>query len=1140
MIRVWLTILIVSLFSAVSFSAPTCYTSGGGACAPGTFNCYQCVAETCSSAHVNAAIVATQAGGTITIPSGDCTLTNQWGNYTSTAIVGGDNLRRIDLNKPVKLIGQGTNCPASAYSTNKGTCLTMDFRSSKYSPATPLIYYRPSSSYSQVFEFGNMQLDTGYSSYTGTDGSNCIYASAFFDGSGTYLQKLRVHHSNFLNGYRPFYYDRCNTGGWPSFNTNEGKMMVVRYMTGVVDHNYITGSSFGNHGRWGGAWAATHLNPWTQGTDAALFYENNYWKKTLQSSIMQFSISDQGGSSVWRYNTFDYTDPGFTGTYFYPVDVHGHQAGPTQSGFGGEFYGNYVITRTGQSFDFIDHRGSRLKMFNNVSSRAGAGSVSIGNLWDDLAEMYGTTSSTGYWATNDYSSDPNDGFGLCLNDGVTLHPGHYVCSNDADRRPQHVNQTYVWNNRDIDNKFIPIKRHAGPTNYTHPSEDGGLDITGWGEPTFPIRNTHLWIDYKNWSESSLVYSSDTKITCIWHGYGTSSPDAGWESCPSTGLPRTSEQIQGDKTRYYKFTQPTSGFDITLGSTQTHGIACGTAAQRLAISSPTAGVGFWEVSNTTECNAVLAYGHTVSASNKIQGTLYRATGNAAPNQWAVFYTPYTYPHPLTLGDVEPVDSTNPSISDESLQPSGVQECSGEQGTYTLYALVTDNVAVAGVKSCPAGESCTASTSYNNMTQTWANVSGNLWSFEVTVPCNTLNKTYYLMAVDTSVNYSTVKAIVFSTQTEEDTIAPTITNVEIDANGLWVEITFSEPVRIGAGGAGGFVLVDDDSNEYVLTYSGPGNDSTKLRFNSASCIPSGADDFAGVGGLLYAHPTDGIEDMHGNDLASIESTIDTANGSGTVCSVYSGFASIFSHDDPITKTGGTWMRSDGIGGNVGTVFTSSIGGTITQLCFYKDEYLAVDEGTRTGSLWLVSPATMLASVDFEETESGWQCQNLSTPVNINAGTQYAVAMHLITRFIYVSYAFSNEYISDFVDGTLTVPVSGGRYSTESPLVLPAGLSTRNYGVDIVMVYGTEPEEGPWTVALSKTGDGCVFQESSANLTTDHRSTAEANIALKPGWQVSWGGTCGGSATGNKYTTNSVTADCTVTATCTSRKLPFWLKQ
>jgi hypothetical protein len=70
-------------------------------------------------------------------------------------------------------------------------------------------------------------------------------------------------------------------------------------------------------------------------------------------------------------------------------------------------------------------------------------------------------------------------------------------------------------------------------------------------------------------------------------------------------------------------------------------------------------------------------------------------------------------------------------------------------------------------------------------------------------------------------------------------------------------------------------------------------------------------------------------------------------------------------------------------LGVKFTADVSGSITGIRFYK---AATNTGTHTGSLWTAG-GQRLAQVTFpNETASGWQEADVSTPVAITAGTTY----------------------------------------------------------------------------------------------------------------------------------------------------------
>src|SRR3954447_5678214 len=82
-------------------------------------------------------------------------------------------------------------------------------------------------------------------------------------------------------------------------------------------------------------------------------------------------------------------------------------------------------------------------------------------------------------------------------------------------------------------------------------------------------------------------------------------------------------------------------------------------------------------------------------------------------------------------------------------------------------------------------------------------------------------------------------------------------------------------------------------------------------------------------------------------------------------------------------GTITENDPNAVDLGVKFQASTNGTIVGIRFYKGPQ---NTGTHIGDLW-TTPGTLLASATFtNETASGWQQVNFSSPVPITAGTTY----------------------------------------------------------------------------------------------------------------------------------------------------------
>jgi hypothetical protein len=187
---------------------------------------------------------------------------------------------------------------------------------------------------------------------------------------------------------------------------------------------------------------------------------------------------------------------------------------------------------------------------------------------------------------------------------------------------------------------------------------------------------------------------------------------------------------------------------------------------------------------------------------------------------------------------------------------------------------------------------------------------------------------------------------------------------------------------------------------------------------------------------------------------------------------------------TQTPAVPNDTDGPGINyeLGTVFTSSVSGSVTAIRFWKS---ANETGTHTGNLWS-STGQLLASVTFtNETASGWQQQTLSIPVAISASTQYVVSVNTGNAF----YSDTTSGLASQVVNHDLATVVGNNGLYGSPGAFPTGtFSNTNYFRDLVFVpgqaytiSGTVSPSGSGTVlTLSGTSTGTATADGSGNYT------------------------------------------------------------
>jgi hypothetical protein len=134
-------------------------------------------------------------------------------------------------------------------------------------------------------------------------------------------------------------------------------------------------------------------------------------------------------------------------------------------------------------------------------------------------------------------------------------------------------------------------------------------------------------------------------------------------------------------------------------------------------------------------------------------------------------------------------------------------------------------------------------------------------------------------------------------------------------------------------------------------------------------------------------------------------------------------------------------------LGVKFRASTDGQITGVRFYKGSQ---NTGTHVGNLWSAT-GTRLANATFtEETGSGWQQVNFTTPVDIAANTTYVASYHAPTGKYsvdenYFTQAHTNGPLTALADGT---DGSNGVYRYGSTSGFPTDTFNKsNYWVDVV---------------------------------------------------------------------------------------------
>ena len=166
--------------------------------------------------------------------------------------------------------------------------------------------------------------------------------------------------------------------------------------------------------------------------------------------------------------------------------------------------------------------------------------------------------------------------------------------------------------------------------------------------------------------------------------------------------------------------------------------------------------------------------------------------------------------------------------------------------------------------------------------------------------------------------------------------------------------------------------------------------------------------------------------------------------------------------LVQPSGSVFNNDGSALSLGTKFSTNTNGFITALRFYK---ASGNTGTHTGQLYTASGTLLTQAVFTSETASGWQQVNLTTPVQVTAGTVYVVSYHSSNG----TYNSTNNYFTTaVVNGPLRGLANGenggnGLYLYGGSPALPnASYQASNYWVDVVFSSNVGPDLTPPSVS------------------------------------------------------------------------------
>ncbi len=172
----------------------------------------------------------------------------------------------------------------------------------------------------------------------------------------------------------------------------------------------------------------------------------------------------------------------------------------------------------------------------------------------------------------------------------------------------------------------------------------------------------------------------------------------------------------------------------------------------------------------------------------------------------------------------------------------------------------------------------------------------------------------------------------------------------------------------------------------------------------------------------------------NVSNLLSSWNTENAPESITAFPTGTVPPNFHNDPKAVELGVKIRSD-------------IAGYITSVRFYKN---SGDTSAHTGSLWSASGQLLATGTFTNESASGWQQLNFSTPVAVAANTTYVASYHTGSGYYTSNYYFANEGVNNGTLHELQAGVDGpdGVYYYGSGGIFPTQTwESSNYWVDVV---------------------------------------------------------------------------------------------
>lgn len=454
--------------------------------------------------------------------------------------------------------------------------------------------------------------------------------------------------------------------GWAGINISDDAFAIVNNMFGVADHNTIGGATIADNGVdfinvGHGAWQGVGLwgdNSWasadTFGTNQALYLENNVFTNAFGTDADSYPGDGNfgGGRFVCRFNTFN-NITGATACTDHGTDTIGRVRGGRQI----EFYGNTITCPTTCGAIFGDRSSVSIVFGNSVVSGSASAFVSVDTQRRWRADTpWGPCDGTGAFDTNDATTYYSGTVGLVvgLGDNYIVTPSVSPSWITNGWAPNPVGSPYSFH--DVTKNFgFEIASSASNTLTSFISCNGnGCSSTPAAGDSYQIRRATVCMDQPGRGRGLLVQGGDC------NNYPTSG-----HLCPQLVSTGSAGPVAEALDPSYEFDDSGTVNNSQYSSNDSRAIIAnrdfysqniGQTAQKSSTSpfNGATGTGWGTLSNQpTTCTTGVGYWATdqgswnQSGNSFGQGQLFVCT---ATNTWSLYYTPYTYPHPLETGGI----------------------------------------------------------------------------------------------------------------------------------------------------------------------------------------------------------------------------------------------------------------------------------------------------------------------------------------------------------------------------------------------------------------------------------------------------------------------------------------------------------